>query len=96
MGVHLGSPAMCLTTGVTNGCFSEMLRSISTPDRLESRLGALEFVDGVPSGETGESVYDHLDFMHALNVYPQRLRGGVDVRDPQGLPRGGSARTTRS
>ena len=71
---------------------SETLRSISTPERLETRLGTLEFVDGVPSGETVETVYDHLDFVHALNVYPRRLCGSVDVRDPQGLPRGGSER----
>ena len=48
---------------------SETLRSISTPERLDSRLGTLEFVDGVPSGETAEKVYDHLDFVHALNVF---------------------------
>ena len=48
---------------------SETLRSISTPEQLDSRLGTLEFVDGVPSGETAEKVYDHLDFVHALNVF---------------------------
>ena len=48
---------------------SEMLRSISTPEQLETRLGTLEFVDGVPSPETSELVQDHLDFVHALNAY---------------------------
>ena len=48
---------------------SDMLSSISTPDRLESRLGALEFADGVPSRDTVERVYDQLDFVHGLNVY---------------------------
>ena len=48
---------------------SETLRSIATPERLDTRLGALDFVDGVPTGETAERVYDHLDFVHALNVY---------------------------
>ena len=49
---------------------SEALHSISsTPDRLETRLGTLEFEDGVPSRETAETVYDHLDFTHALNVF---------------------------
>jgi hypothetical protein len=48
---------------------TETLRSISTPEQLDSRLGRLEFVDGVPSGETAELVYDHLDFVHALNVF---------------------------
>ena len=48
---------------------SKTLRSISTPAQLETRLGTLEFVDGVPTGETAETVYDHLDFVHALNVF---------------------------
>ena len=51
------------------------LSSISTPERLDSRLGTLEFVDGVPSGETAELVYDHLDFVHALNVYLDGFAG---------------------
>ena len=48
---------------------SAMLRSISAPEQLETRLGTLEFVDGVPTEEAAEKVYDHLDFVHALNVY---------------------------
>jgi hypothetical protein len=34
----------------------ETLRLISTPDRVESRLGTLEFVEGVPSPATSELV----------------------------------------
>src|SRR3954447_7933386 len=48
---------------------SETLRSISTPARLDTRLGALGLVDGVPTGESVEKVFDHLDFVHALNVF---------------------------
>ena len=48
---------------------SETLHSISAPDQLETRLGKLEFEDGVPSRGTSERVYDHLDFVHALNVF---------------------------
>ena len=48
---------------------SDMLSSISAPEQLETRLGTLDFVDGVPSDEAVEMVYDHLDFVHALNVY---------------------------
>ena len=36
--------------------------SITTPDRVESRLGTLEFDDGAPTPDTAERVYDHLDF----------------------------------
>jgi Protein of unknown function (DUF1254) len=54
---------------------SETLHAISTPDRLDSRVGTLESVDGVPSGETAELVYDHLDFVHGLNVYLDGFAG---------------------
>ena len=66
---------------------NETLSSIAAPEQLETRLGTLEFVDGVPSGEAVETVYDHLDFVHAPQRVPRRLRGSLDVRDPQGLPR---------
>jgi hypothetical protein len=48
---------------------ADMLRSISAADQLETRLGTLEFVDGVPSPETSELVQDNLAFVHALNAY---------------------------
>jgi hypothetical protein len=54
---------------------SDLLHTISTPDRLDSRVGTLESVDGVPTGETAELVYDHLDFVHGLNVYLDGFAG---------------------
>ena len=48
---------------------SDILREIGAPDRLETSLGVLEFRDGVPSGGTAEKLYDHLDFVHAVNAY---------------------------
>jgi hypothetical protein len=53
----------------------ETLRSISTPEHVDSRVGTLESVDGVPSGETAERVYDHLDFVHAFNAYLDGFAG---------------------
>ena len=47
----------------------ETLRSISAPGHVDSRLGTLEFVDGVPTSATAATVYDHLDFVHGLNAY---------------------------
>ena len=47
----------------------EVLASLSTPDRVKSRLGTLEFTDGAPSAKTVETLYDHLDFVHAVNVF---------------------------
>jgi hypothetical protein len=54
---------------------------ITTPDKVESRLGVLEFKDGMPSKETVAKVYDNLDFAHAFEV--ARYAGLT------GAPRGG-------
>ena len=39
--------------------------AVTTPDRVETRIGTLRFTDGMPSQETLDKVYDHLDFTHA-------------------------------
>jgi hypothetical protein len=49
--------------------------SISTPDKVESRLGVLEFKDGVPSKATEEKVYDNLDFTYAFRAFMDNMRG---------------------
>jgi hypothetical protein len=47
----------------------EVLQSISTPDRVESRLGTLEFEDGAPTQATTDLLYDHLDFIHGVEAF---------------------------
>ena len=54
---------------------SETLSSIGAPEQLETRLGTLEFVDGVPTSAAVEKLYDHLDFVHGVNVYLDGFRG---------------------
>ena len=54
---------------------SETLRSISTPERLDSRLGTLEFVYGAPSKETVAKVYDYLDLMHGVETFVNAYQG---------------------
>jgi len=53
----------------------ETIQSLSTPDRVETRIGTLEFEDGAPSAETARTVYDTLAFTRALNVYNNSFRG---------------------
>ena len=48
---------------------AETVRSISTPDKVESRLGTLEFNDGAPSDATAALLYDHLDFIHGVQAF---------------------------
>jgi hypothetical protein len=49
--------------------------SITTPDRVESRIGTLEFRDGAPSQATLEKVYDHIDFNHAYAAFVNTMQG---------------------
>jgi len=53
----------------------ETLDSISTPDKVETRVGTLDFKDGAPSKETLAKVYDQLDFTYAYRAYMDNLRG---------------------
>jgi hypothetical protein len=54
---------------------SQALGSISTPDRLPSSLGTLEFTDGAPSKETDAKIYDNLDLMHAVEAFVNAYQG---------------------
>ncbi len=40
-----------------------------TPDKVETRIGTLNFVDGVPTVETAQKAYDNLDFLRGTEVF---------------------------
>ena len=44
-------------------------RSISTPDKVETRLGTLNFKDGVPDDATAQKLFDELDYVHAVEAF---------------------------
>jgi len=51
-------------------CCGRVPESIQTPDVVEtSRLGRLEFFDGMPSDETVRKVYDQLDFSRVVETF---------------------------
>ena len=49
--------------------------AITTPDKVESRIGTFEFKDGAPSKATVDKVYDHLDFTYAFRAFMDNMRG---------------------
>jgi hypothetical protein len=49
--------------------------SITTPDQIETRIGTLEFKDGVPNKATLDKVYDNLDFTYAYRAFMDNMRG---------------------
>ena len=42
---------------------------ITTPDKVDTPIGTLEFFDGVPIGDTTERVYDYVDRARAVEVF---------------------------
>jgi len=42
---------------------------IMTPDRVQTRIGELNFYDGMPTQDTLTKVYDNLDFIRGVDVF---------------------------
>ena len=49
--------------------------SLVTPDTINTRIGPLEFKDGVPNKATAEKVFDNLDFTYAYRSFMDNMRG---------------------
>ena len=43
--------------------------SIPTPDTVQTRIGTLKFIDGLPDAETVTKVYDNLDFARGVEAF---------------------------
>ncbi len=61
------APKMEMTTPIPD--------SIITPDKVETRLGTLNFVDGFPDKATSEKLYDNLDFMRGVDAFLNAMPG---------------------
>ena len=63
------APKMKMTTDIPP--------DITTPDKVETRLGTLNFFDGFPDDATVQKVYDNLDFQRGVQAFltamPARL-----------------------
>jgi hypothetical protein len=42
---------------------------VASPDKVETRLGTLNFFDGFPDKATAEKLFDNLDFQRAVQAY---------------------------
>ena len=77
---------MTMTTPIPPG--------ITTPDNLETRLGDLNFFDGVPDQASTDKVYDFIDFQRAYQAY----MNGIQIASMDAIRKGilefGPANTT--
>lgn len=59
--VSAESPSFKMTTQIPE--------SITTPDKVQTSIGKLEFFDGVPTKETTATLYDNLDLMRGVRAF---------------------------
>lgn len=55
------APKMKMTTDIP--------AAITTPNKVETRLGTLNFFDGFPDDATVQKVYDNLDFQRGVQAF---------------------------
>lgn len=48
---------------------------VTTPAKVETSLGTLEFHDGVPTADTSRRMYDYLDFSRAVDTFLNAFSG---------------------
>ena len=77
---------MKMTTEIPDG--------ITTPDNIETQLGALNFFDGVPDAESTEKIYNLLDFIHAYQAYMDGMKIASMDAMRRGILEYGPANTT--
>jgi hypothetical protein len=66
LAVLMAAPAFAQTR--TYNMTTEMPGNAITHDRYDTRIGTLEFVDGVPTEATAQRIWDQLDFQRAVEV----------------------------
>jgi hypothetical protein len=55
-----------------------------TPDKVETRIGTMDFFDGMPTAEIVQKVYDNLDFLRGVEVF----LNGIPATSIEGLQLG--------
>lgn len=75
LAVLAGCAVLTLPSLATAQTTAAIPPAVTTPDKVETRLGTLDFKDGAPSKATLEKVYDNLDFTNAFRVFMDNMRG---------------------
>jgi hypothetical protein len=64
---------------------TEIPLDITTPDSVETSLGTLKFVDGLPDEATVEKVYENLDRMRGVDVFLNTMAAASVLANIEGL-----------
>ncbi len=71
--------------GLTPEQMRDVIAGLSSPDRIDSPFGSLEFFDGVPRPDTVSTVYDALDLMRGIEVFLNAVPGASLVAMRRGM-----------
>lgn len=88
------SSTYALATPPTYKMTTPIPPEITTPDRVDTRIGQLNFIDGVPTPETAQKVYDNLDFTRGVEVFLNGIPGASLVALRAGLREAGAVGNT--
>jgi hypothetical protein len=69
---------------IPTGYNTKIPETIMTPDKVETRIGTLEFFDGIPTKDTAALVYDNLDFLRGVETF----LNGIPATSVEGIRRG--------
>jgi hypothetical protein len=72
---------------VTPGFDYKIPEQIMTPNKVKTRIGDLNFYDGIPTQQTVDLVFDNLDFMRGVDVF----LNFIPANSIEGLRRGFSS-----
>ena len=64
-----------VTTGSAQAQQTKVPASITTPDRVETKIGTLQFKDGYPIGDTSAKIRDELDYLHGVEAFMNSIQG---------------------
>ncbi len=53
----------------TPGYNNKIPESIMTPNSLKTRIGTFEYFDGIPTQETADAIYNHLDYIRGVETF---------------------------
>ncbi|WP_104165148.1 DUF1254 domain-containing protein [Cryobacterium sp. N22] len=49
--------------------------AITTPSKVETNIGTLEFTDGYPKGQTAAKLRDELEYLHCVDAFMNTIQG---------------------
>ena len=67
--------AIVMATTAVHAEATKVPVSITTPDRVETKIGTLHFKDGYPTHDTALKIRDELDYINGVNAFMNSIQG---------------------